>query len=43
MGDPNKLIVLQEIIKIIQRDDLVTNTYNMGKELKQGLKDIEVR
>jgi 4-aminobutyrate aminotransferase-like enzyme len=42
MGDPNKLILLREVIKIIEKDDLVTNTFNMGNNLRDGLRDLEV-
>ncbi|XP_031567513.1 4-aminobutyrate aminotransferase, mitochondrial-like [Actinia tenebrosa] len=41
MGDPNKLIIIREVIKIIEKYDLVTNAYNIGEKLIGGLKDLE--
>lgn len=43
MGDPNKLILLREVIKIIEQDQLVEKTHNVGKELMKGLMHLEVR
>ncbi|KAK3700886.1 hypothetical protein QZH41_012703 [Actinostola sp. cb2023] len=42
MGDPNKLILLREVIKIIEKDNLVEKTNEVGKELMKGLAHLEV-
>ncbi|KAK3728626.1 hypothetical protein QZH41_011700 [Actinostola sp. cb2023] len=41
MGDPNKLIVLREVIKIIEKDNLIEKTNEVGKELLKGLAQLE--
>jgi 4-aminobutyrate aminotransferase / (S)-3-amino-2-methylpropionate transaminase len=37
MGDPGKLLLLEEILKTIKRDDLLTNVTKTGDKLKKGL------
>jgi 4-aminobutyrate aminotransferase / (S)-3-amino-2-methylpropionate transaminase len=37
MGDPGKLLLLEEILKTIKRDDLLANVTKTGDKLKKGL------
>lgn len=37
MGDPSKLIILEEVIKIIQRESLLENVNKTGSVLMNGL------
>ncbi|XKL68492.1 hypothetical protein PGB90_003983 [Kerria lacca] len=41
MGDPSKIILLEEIIKIIKRDSLLENVKITGKVLMNGLFEFE--
>lgn len=41
MGDPGKVLLLEGILKVIQRDNLLANVEKTGKYLKQGLLDME--
>lgn len=41
MGDPGKLLILEEILKVIKRDNLLENVNRVGKLLKQGLFDAQ--
>lgn len=37
MGDPGKMIMLEEVLKIIRRDQLLDNVKETGKVLMKGL------
>lgn len=41
MGDPGKLIILEEILNVIKRQDLLSVVQKTGNKLKSGLLDIE--
>lgn len=41
MGDPGKLLILEQILKVIQRDNLLANVDKVGKKLKSGLLDAQ--
>ncbi|XP_036325957.1 4-aminobutyrate aminotransferase, mitochondrial isoform X2 [Rhagoletis pomonella] len=41
MGDPGKLLLLQEVINVIQEDNLLKNVNIAGKVLKDGLLALE--
>jgi len=41
MGDPGKILVLEEIIKVIKRDSLLKKVEKTGHHLKCGLLEIE--
>ncbi|XP_067647330.1 4-aminobutyrate aminotransferase, mitochondrial isoform X2 [Eurosta solidaginis] len=41
MGDPGKLLLLQEIINVIQEENLLKNVNKAGKVLKDGLLALE--
>jgi len=41
MGDPSKLVLLEEVIKVIERDQLIENVNKTGKALISGLKELE--
>lgn len=41
MGDPGKVILLEEILKVIQDDHLIENVNKAGKVLKGGLLSLE--
>lgn len=40
-GDPGKVILLEAILKVIKRDNLLENVRKSGAVLKQGLLDLE--
>lgn len=42
MGDPSKIFLLREVIKVIKDDNLVETTQDAGRALLNGLKDLEV-
>lgn len=42
MGDPEKLLVFQAIINIIEQQNLLQNVRKTGECLKSGLMDIEI-
>lgn len=41
MGDPGKLLLLEQILKIIKREKLLENVDRVGKVLKKGLTDAQ--
>ena len=41
VGDPGKLILLDEVLKAIKKDSLLENTVNSGDVLLNGLKDAQ--
>lgn len=41
MGDPGKIILLEEILKVIQEEQLLANVAIAGKVLKDGLLNLE--
>jgi len=41
MGDPGKVIMLEEILKVIQDEHLIENVNKAGKVLKGGLLSLE--
>ncbi|XP_033239235.1 4-aminobutyrate aminotransferase, mitochondrial [Drosophila pseudoobscura] len=41
MGDPGKVLLLEEIIKVIQEEKLLANVNETGKVLKDGLLNLE--
>ncbi|XP_063378091.1 4-aminobutyrate aminotransferase, mitochondrial-like [Cydia fagiglandana] len=41
MGDPGKLILLEQVLRVIQQENLLSNVQKTGKVLKDGLHDLE--
>lgn len=41
MGDPGKVLILEEILKVIQRDSLLKKVEKTGEHLKKGLLQVE--
>lgn len=41
MGDPGKLILLERVLKVIKRDNLISLVNETGKVLKDGLMQLE--
>lgn len=41
MGDPGKVLILDSILKVINRDHLLKNVLKTGEKLKDGLKELE--
>lgn len=41
MGDPGKLLILEEVLKVIKRDHLLQTVEKAGKKLKDGLFEME--
>lgn len=41
MGDPGKLLLLEEIVEVIKRQSLLDNVNKVGTLLKRGLLDAE--
>ncbi len=41
MGDPGKLLILEQILKVIERDHLLANVNKVGKKLQNGLLDAQ--
>lgn len=40
-SDPGKLLILEQILKVIQRDNLLANVNKVGTKLKAGLLDAQ--
>jgi len=43
VGDPHKMILLTEVVKVIQRDNLLETQVASGKVMLDGLKDLQAR
>ncbi|KAB7497577.1 4-aminobutyrate aminotransferase, mitochondrial, partial [Armadillidium nasatum] len=43
MGDPSKVILLDQVLKVIKRDNLLQNTTKTGDILYKGITDLEKR
>lgn len=43
VGDPTKVVLLEALLNVIERDNLLRNVYETGKLLLKGLKDCEKR
>nr|AFM73662.1 GABA transaminase GABA-TTC2 [Tetranychus cinnabarinus] len=43
LGDPSKLALLERVIKVIKRDNLLESVKETGKEMLKGLKEAETR
>ncbi|XP_013784435.1 4-aminobutyrate aminotransferase, mitochondrial-like [Limulus polyphemus] len=41
LGDPAKLILLKEVIKVVKKEDLLTNIATAGSQLLKGLQQFE--
>ncbi|XP_025836416.1 4-aminobutyrate aminotransferase, mitochondrial [Agrilus planipennis] len=41
MGDPGKLIILEEVLNVIRRDNLLDNVTKVGHKLKSGLEELQ--
>lgn len=41
MGDPSKVVLLESIIKVIKRDNLLSLVQKSGEVLLKGLKDLQ--
>lgn len=41
MGEPTKLVLLEKIVQVIKRDQLVEKARNVGKDLLAELKNLE--
>lgn len=41
MGDPGKVLLLEKILEVVKRDNLLANVEQVGKVLKGGLLEIE--
>ena len=42
VGDPSKVVLLQEVVDVIKQQDLLTNVEQVGNYLKNGLEAIQV-
>lgn len=42
MGDPSKVILLEEMLKVIRDEELLENVTRVGKKLVQGMTDLQV-
>ena len=42
MGEPSKVQILQKILEVIKRDNLLKNVNETGAVLMNGLKDLQV-
>ena len=42
MGDPSKIVMLEALIDVIERDNLMNNVKDVGKYLLNGVKELEV-
>ena len=42
LGDPSKLLLIGEVVKVIQEDNLLNNVKVTGDYLLNGLKDMQV-
>jgi len=43
MGEPSKVMMLEKVVEIIKRDNLLDNVNASGKRLQDGLKDFSIR
>ena len=43
MGDPSKVLLLEETIKVIKSQNLIQNVRDVGKVLRDGLHELQVR
>jgi len=43
MGDPSKVILLEEMLRVIRDEELLDNVSRVGKKLVQGMTDLQVR
>lgn len=41
MGEPTKLVLLEKVVQVIKRDNLVQKTKEVGEELRKGLSRLE--
>lgn len=41
MGEPTKLVLLEKIVELIKRENLVTKAQEIGQKLLAGLRDLE--
>jgi len=41
MGEPTKLVILEKVVEVLQRENLMGNAQDIGKSLLDGLKDLE--
>ena len=42
LGDPSKVIFLEEFIRVIERENLLDNVQSVGKQLVQGMTELQV-
>ena len=42
MGDPSKVILLEEMLRVIRDDELLDNVSRVGKKLVQGMTELQV-
>lgn len=43
MGDPTKVVMLETLLAVIERDNLLKNVQEVGKVLLDGLRAAEVK
>lgn len=43
MGEPNKLVMLEAVMKVIQRDNLLQMVRDSGATLMKGLNELQVQ
>lgn len=43
MGDPSKVILLEEMLRVIRDEELLENVARVGKQLVQGMTDLQER
>ncbi len=43
MGDPSKLVLLEAVVNVVKRDQLLHSTATVGEKLLKGLESLQVR
>lgn len=41
LGDPTKLVLLEKVVEVVKKENLVKQAKNVGLELTQGLRQLE--
>lgn len=42
MGDPTKLFLLQKVVEVVKRDDLINKTKSVGELFQRELANLQV-
>ena len=43
MGDPSKIVLLEKVVQVVKRDNLLNLAQESGRKLMDGLKDLSKR